>query len=454
MALLLAPHLARRGSAAKAWGWLAILFALPWVGVGLYLLFGRKAVRGRKRVQYQRLRHQRSTALLLNELDARSRTACLEGLPGCIARLAESCGALPVVDGNGTELLESPQTHQALLEMIRNAQTRIHLDYYIYRHDAAGHEVAEALLEASRNGVTCRVLVDALGSRGMLRKLAPRLRQGGVRVRASLPFNPLRKQLARYDLRNHRKLAVADGQTGLLGSWNIGKGHTGPRPADRFQDLSARLTGPVVAELESLFLSDWLMEANSSEIPELSVPAPTPGGSVLQVVPSGPMYPSPAFRDLVVYALHQARERIVLVTPYFVPDESVLLALRLAAQRGVRVDLIVPQSTDHLLVDSARRSYIRQLGGFGVTTYCNPHGIVHAKTITIDETVGLIGSSNQDLRSFHLNVEANLVLYSREDIRRLLAWQDGLIGDSAPPKPSGTLHRIGQDLSRLLGPLM
>lgn len=454
MALVLAPHLARRGSAAKAWGWLSILFALPWVGIGLYLLFGRKAVRRRKRIRYRRLRENGSTGPLLADLEARSCLSGLDGEAGCIARLARSCGALPVVEGNTVEMLDSHETHKALVEMIDHAQTRIHLDYYIFRDDEAGQQVIEALLRASRRGVTSRVLVDALGSRVLLRKLAPRLRQAGIDVRPSLPFNLLRKPLARYDLRNHRKIAVADGHVALLGSWNIGQGHVGPAPEDCFKDLSARVRGPAVAEIEVLFLSDWLTDAETRDFPKVSIPEPTDDDSVLQVLPSGPMYPSPAFRDLVVYALYQARERIVLVTPYFVPDEPILLALRLAVQRGVEVDLVVPESTDHLLVDSARRSYVRELKAVGIHAHCHGGRILHAKTMTVDQTVGIIGSSNQDLRSFHLNVEANLVLYSRPDVLGLLAWQDGLIQDAHPPVGSVAIQRIGQDLSRLLGPLM
>lgn len=454
MALVLAPHLARRGSAAKAWGWLAILFALPWAGVGLYLLFGRDMAKKRRGIRYRRLYEQGTTSPLLEELQAHACPSLLNPETACIARLAESCGALPVVTGNTADLLNSNDTHQSLLEMIETAKKTVHLNYYIFRNDSSGQDVVEALVKASRNGVMCRVLVDALGSRVMLRKLAPRLRHDGVEVRASLPFNPLRKQLARYDLRNHRKIAVADSRVALLGSWNIGQGRVGPSPTDCFKDLTARLRGPVVAEVEALFFSDWLMDEAEPGIPPVSVPTSTKGQSVLQVLPSGPMFPSPAFRDLVVYSLHQARERIALVTPYFVPDEPVLLALRLAAQRGVRVDLVVPESTDHILVDSARRSYVRELETFGVSVHCDHQGVLHAKAMTVDQSVGIIGSSNQDLRSFHLNVEANLVLYSQPDIQRLQDWQDGLIEGSFPPRASGSLYRIGQDLSRLLGPLM
>jgi len=225
-------------------------------------------------------------------------------------------------------------------------------------------------------------------------------------------------------------------------------------------DLSIRLTGPAVLQAQLLFLEDWHFETGDGLEDSVAFPQPEAAGRpAMQVLPSGPMYPSPTVRDLLVFALHQAERRVILSTPYLVPDEAVMLALCLAVRRGVEVDVIVPQRSDLPLVDAAGRAYSREPTGEGARIHVHRAGFLHAKTLTVDDTLGMLGSANYDIRSFRLNVEANLLLYSGEPIQALRRRQEGYIAASRLLDPDALqgqsrLGRLGEDVARLFGPLM
>lgn len=458
--LCLAPYLARRYGAARAWGWLAAMFALPWVGILLYLALGRNPLGKKQSVRYlDALEHFQGIDALW-QLRRQAQDVPLSGTAKGIARLATAGGALPVVSGNQGLLLPFDRTLDSLLTDIRSARNHVHLAYYIFYDDAAGRKIEKALADASARGVACRVLVDAVGSRGMLRSMAPRLARSGVEVRPSLPINPLRRRLTRFDLRNHRKVAVIDGRIAYLGSWNIGAGQVSPKPDDTLRDLTVRLAGPVVAEAALLFLADWSFEVGDVTDAVIALPPPSSScGATMQIAPSGPMYPSPAFRDVVVFCIHQAKREITMVTPYFIPDDTMMLALRMAAKRGVEVTILIPRKSDHRLVDSIARSYARELTEAGAVVCLHEKGLLHAKAMTVDDAVGIIGSANLDLRSFHLNVEANVLVYSEETVARIREVQEGYIAestilDATEIRRLGRLRRLGQDVARLLSPLM
>lgn len=459
-ALCFAPFLARRYVAVKAWGWLVLMLVLPWIGIGFYLLLGRNPLGRKQVVQYRNVVASCHAEAALREIQSKADTVSLCEEAASMSRLAVSGGAFPPVAGNTVRFLDFQETLDTLLGDIQAAETQVHLCYYIFRDDDAGRRVADALAEAARRGVTCRVLADAFGSRRMFRRLAPAMIRAGVEVHPSLPVNPLRRKFSRLDVRNHRKIAVIDGHTAYLGSWNIGEGRVGTNPSETYQDLTLHTQGPVVAQVQVLFHSDWCFETRENTMSKLTIPPPaTPSGSILQVAPSGPMYPSPSFRDIVVYCLHQAKHRICITTPYFVPDRALLLAIRLAVQRGVDVQLIVPASTDHLLVDSVGRSYIRELHSCGVSVYFHKQGVLHTKEISIDDTVAIVGSGNLDLRSFRLNVEANMLLYSKDSISQIHRREQTYIAQSELLEDQhirqwGRIRRLAYDTARLFGPLM
>ena len=256
-----------------------------------------------------------------------------------IAHVAEGLGGLPILGGNAAELLvDAQEVINRLVADIDAATHHVHLLFYIFGCDATATKVAEAMTRAAQRGVQCRLLVDGVGSRPMLRRWSRQLEDKGIHVVSFLPVNPVRRHLARLDLRNHRKVAVIDGRIGYTGSQNIvdadyGFGDRGAGP----WRILWRIVGPSVLQLQGVFMEDWEFATESRlEDPGL-IPQNIAAGNVpLQAVPSGPNYPTAVIEDVVVEAIFAARQRVILTTPYFVPDESILAALRLAVMRSRR----------------------------------------------------------------------------------------------------------------------
>ena len=452
---------ARRYSVAKAWRWLALMLAAPWVGVILYLLLGENPLGRRRVVRYRQVIEGSDAGDVVSALEAHVARPLLDNAQVGIEFLAQGGGALPAIGGNEGELIvDSEQIVRQLVQDIGEAEHNVNLVFYIFRDDQTGRRIADALIEAAQRGVACRLIADAVGSHPMLAGLGSKLRRRGVQVCAALPINPLRRRLARIDLRNHRKVAVIDGRIGYLGSWNVADPNYGPGGTDSYRDIMVRLKGPAVLQLQLLCLEDWIFETGESLRNQGLFPEPRVAGrAVMQTVPSGPMYPSTPVRDVTVAAIHQARHNVALTTPYLIPDEALMLSLRLAVQRDVRVDVIVPPKSDSRLVDAAGRSYLRDLVGADVRVHLYQLGTLHAKILTVDQSIGMIGSANFDVRSFRLNVEANLLIYSHELITALREAQQRYMRDSRPLdrqalRDQSWLKHVGEDFARLLSPLI
>lgn len=323
-----------------------------------------------------------------------------------------------------------------------------------------GRRVADALARAAQRGVACRVLADAVGSRQFFRRLAPWLVERGVRVFPMLPANLWRLPFKRLDLRNHRKLAIIDGRAAFTGSQNIVEPSYGHKRAGVWHDVMARITGPVVRQLQGIFLEDWFYESGELlEDPALFPTCPIAGPIAVQVIPTGPDEPTELFQDLVVRAIFLARRRVTITSPYFIPNEAMLLALRLAALRGVQVDLVIPKRCDHRVVNAAGAFYCDYLMRFGVRVFLFQEGMLHAKTLTIDDELAMFGSANYDIRSFSLNFELNLFVHSAEAVEAMRRLQQGYLNQSeqavAGEWPSPTFAgRLKMNLAKLFSPLL
>ena len=459
ISLILVPVLAHRYTPAKALGWLAVMFAVPWVGPVLFLMFAANPLGRRRIVRYRRALDGSTAADRFVQIERRLPKAQLAPHLGAIARAAEACGALPPNGGNAVEFsIQHEQTVEWLLRDIDAAKDHVHLVFYIIRNDGVGRSVVEALERASARGVACRVVADALGSRQFLRRLAPRLNRKGIRVVPAMPFNPLKGRLARLDVRNHRKIAVIDGRVGYIGSWNIVDPGFRPAAKGLYHDLMARVQGPAVLHLQLLFLEDWMLEVGESLASDDVLVKPDPAGDVVaQLMPSGPLYPFPPVRDQTVELLSLARRRVILTTPYFIPDEAVMLGAALAAQRGVEVNVILPARSDSHLADAAGRAYSAELADAKVHVHCYRAGFLHAKSMTVDDEIGMIGSANFDIRSFRLDVEANLILYTATAVTALREIQDQYMARSVPFleqwKDRSWLRRVVDDSAKLISPL-
>ena len=293
----------------------------------------------------------------------------------------------------------------------------------------------------------------------MLGSLDEQMRREGVEIHAALPVAPWRRKLARMDLRNHCKLVVIDGETAFGGSQNIVNPSYGTKNLV-WLDVMVRLKGPIVAQLQILFIRDWYFETDQVLDEEHIIAEPQAGGDVaIQALPSGPTYPSHNYQKFVVSAIHAARRQLIITTPYFVPDESILEAMEAAAIKGVNVELIVPRRSDHLLPTIAGRAFYEDLLVHGVRIYLHDAGLLHSKTMTVDDEVALVGSGNFDIRSFYLNFELNLLFYGPQFTGQVRALQRQYMNDATEIhldewKNRSAFTRIFENSAKLLGPLL
>ena len=345
--------------------------------------------------------------------------------------LAQSLGDFEIMGGNGVELLDDYENAIArLVEDIDAAEHHVHLLYYIFADDGVGRRIGEALMRAQKRRVSCRLLIDDAGSRKFIGRLEGDLVNAGVEVVRVLPVSLWRRiSSARVDLRNHRKIAVMDGRVGYTGSQNI------IDPAFKkplvYEEVVVRVEGPAVAQLQAVFLADHFVETAQGIRDSGMFPTEhRAGDSAVQLLPSGPGYPHENNQRMIVSLLHAARKRVVLTTPYFIPDEPVLQAMQTAVLRGVEVHLVVSKQIDQMLVGLGQRSYYQDLLEAGIRIHSYTKRFLHAKHVSIDDRVALIGSSNMDIRSFVLNAEVMLVVYDKEVVARLAGIQARYFADS------------------------
>ena len=455
-ALLFIPF-RRTPDAARTW--LLLLLFLPVPGLLLYLLIGRPTypLRRRRRMSEAVARLAYATREL-----AHSRACRRPVLPDRFrqaARLIEQVSRFPAMGGNEVELLaDSERTVGTLAADIDAAEHHVHLQTYIFADDRTGRSIIDALARAAARGVECRVLYDAVGSAGWSRRVARRLRSGGIAAARALPVMPWRRLSARADLRNHRKIAVIDGLVGYAGSQNIVDAEF--KPGIVYEELVARLRGAAVVELQTVFALDWFIETGETlGGPRYFRHSHGSGSTTAQLMPSGPDYGEVGIGHLTVALIYGARERVVITTPYFIPEAALLQAVHTAVLRGVAVHLIVPAISDNGLVRLAQQSYYSELLEAGVEVHLYGKSFLHAKHISIDDQVALIGSSNVDVRSFVLNAEATLIVYDRDVVASLRTEQERYIAASNHLSRSAWDARamqakIAENFARLVSPLL
>ncbi len=419
-------YVPQRRSPAAARTWLLLIFLLPWPGFLLY------AVIGRIKLPAWRLARQREVSGMIRAWQGRHPVpAPVAPHAGGVPDLVHALGDFRVLEGNTIELLADYDASIARLAAdIDSATESVHLLYYIFADDDRGGQVVSALLRAQARGVECRVLIDAVGSRKFaLGDLLRRLRAAGIPAHEVLPAGLFRRGAARFDLRNHRKVAVIDNRVGFTGSQNIV--NPGFVPGYPNEELVARVTGPVVIQLQAVFLQDWFFETGElpADTDAITWPA-SAGASPAQVLPSGPGYERENAQELLVHLFHRAQRRIVITTPYFVPDVPFLQALRTAVRRGVEVRLIVAYPVDKWVMALAQRSYFDELLRAGVHIHMYRPHFLHAKHVSIDEHLAIVGSVNMDIRSFALNAEVALLAYDPAVVDALRGVQEKYIAHS------------------------
>jgi len=420
----------RKPSAAMAWLLLILLVPIP--GIALFLLLGSNRL-GRRR-------HAKQA-----EANARihERTAHLAALDtaypgpsyiGSVATLNRNLGTLPALGDNSAELISDYRESIATMTVeIDSAQRFVHVQFYITAWDQVTGPLFDALVRATKRGVVVRLLFDHLGSRGIpgYKGMLERLADTEIHWRPMLPIHPFKGELRRPDLRNHRKILVVDGRVAFMGSQNLvepgynkDKNHQAGR---EWVELMCRVEGPVVAALNAVFATDWYSESDQILIDEL-VPldmSDVAGDLTCQVIPSGPGFVTENNLRAFTSLIYSAQRRISLTSPYFVPDESLLYAVTTAAQRGVEVELFVSEEGDQFMVYHAQCSYYRALLESGVRMYLYPAPyVLHSKHFSIDDDVGVLGSSNMDMRSFGLNYEVSMMILGPDIVREMRKVED------------------------------
>jgi cardiolipin synthase len=454
--------LQRRRTTAAATAWLVVIFFYPLAGIVLYFMLGStRLTRRRVRLHRAMIDARRSLKRLDQYVPDSVQTLEVDHLS--VSRQAEKISGLPVVLGNDflfctnwTEVIDR------LIADIDAAQHHVHLLFYIFATDATGTRVIEALLRAAKRGIKCRLLADALASRPFLRDraLSGRLREAGVHVAAAMRLRGPGRFLPRFDLRNHRKLAVIDAKLAWVGSQNVVNADYGGRRGAPWFDMMARVTGPLVAELQVVFLEDWFAETGEELSPEQVLAVPAPGGAALaQVVATGPTEIVETYNRVVIALLGAAQREVTLTTPYFAPDESTLLSMQMAADRGVKVTMVVPARGDQIFVGAAGRANQGPLLRAGCDIRLFEKGLIHTKSITVDGVLGAFGSANLDVRSFNLNFELNVLVYGEAVTAQLRNVQQQYLAAARPLTleeflSRSWLRRLFDQVCGLLSPLL
>lgn len=417
--------------------WLLAILLVPYLGVPAYMMFGGRKIK----------RLIKNKVILPPDSMAPEKGFIVQGI-GSI---------FPLRGGNDVVLITTGEkAYEALIELIEHAQKSIDITTYILGNDEVGAAVLAALTRKAQQGVRVRILLDAFGSFNLSKKMLVSLSAAGGHYAFFMPMMHLPFR-GRANLRNHRKMVIVDNTTAILGGMNIAREYMGTIADTRtWLDMAIVVKGPVLADVRSVFCSDWQFAAKQETGKEYESAPYGAGESVaLQLVPSGPDVAGDPLYDSIISALFKAEHRVWIVTPYFIPDEMLLKAICIAARRGIDVRIVVPQVSNHLLADLVRRSFLRQVQDNGAIICNFTPGMMHGKVILVDATLCVAGSMNMDMRSFFLNFEVALFIYNENVVKEMSSWVTSLINQSIPGiKKSNILVEFIEGVARLLAPLL
>ena len=429
------PH--RTASSRVAW--VAVILFLPLVGLLAYLFLGETSIGA------ERIRRLRAAEAAIPRPDQGSLPRLDETTASVFAMVGSVDGFAPTAGNTVVLQRDSNAAVDRLVSDIEAATSSVHICFYIWLDDGNGTRVAEAVAAAARRGVACRVMIDALGSRKFRSSAQWRLMgEAGVDRQVALRDVPRlgTAAIGRPDLRNHRKIVVIDDRIAYCGSQNCADPEFRVKPKFApWVDVLFRITGPIVAQQQWLFLTSWAADAPAGDIATTEIRAARPATTapddagphaVAAVFGTGPTARTGAMSDVFVSTIAAARRRLVITTPYFVPDEPLLAAICAAPRRGVDTTLILPARNDSGLVAAAARSTYPRLLEAGVKLFEYTPGLLHSKTLTVDENLALVGSANMDRRSLELNYENNLLLSGDEVTRDVLDRQLDYLASSVP----------------------
>lgn len=458
IAALHALFTVRTAQGAIAWA-MSLLF-IPYLTLIPYLIFGARSF-----LAYIKARRQANQEMHVAMANLNWRPWVEEALA---ARESQSYRALrampklsrmPCLANNQVKLLiNGTATFEAILHAVANARDTVLIQFFIIHDDTIGRELQQLLLKKAAEGVRIFVLYDRVGSHGLPASYNEVLRCGGVEIQA---FATRRGWFNRFQVnfRNHRKIVVVDGQVGFVGGHNVGDEYLGGNPLlSPWRDTHVQVSGPVLACLQESFAEDWYWATR--ELPPLILQDSYPDNGVLcQVLASGPADPQETCALFFLEAIHSATQRVWITSPYFVPDEAVFAALRLAVLRGVDVRILIPARPDHRIVYAATTLFAFEAVRAGVRMFRYQPGFLHQKVVLVDDEISAIGSANLDNRSFRLNFEITLLTIDRgfaDEVEHMLLEDFSHAREISPQESRDThrLHQLGMRVARLISPIL
>ncbi|MGJ8653295.1 MAG: cardiolipin synthase [Opitutaceae bacterium] len=430
--------------------WLFVVLFSPLIGVPLYFMFGGRKSRKNTRIKLEVTREAEDL------IDDREGSACSANIFACEGR-----GMVTV--GNHMELLADGEiAFYRLCKEIKQAEQSIHIATYILRNDETGKTVVDLLEQRANEGVKVRLLLDSLGSWNQTRLARLRIRAAGGEVAMFMPVLPFQTQSS-ANLRNHRKIAIFDNYRAIIGGQNIDSRFLGAGPdLDRFADFSVVTQGPAVTHLNRTFIADWAFaskQAPSNFKAQLQFRPEEAGNSTIEIIASGPDVKNDPLWEQILRIIQEFKQRLTIITPYFIPDEVLFRSLIVKAHTGRHIRLILPLHSNQRLADIARHHYVRELREAGVEILFYTPRMLHAKMILADNQVAMIGSANIDMRSLFVNYEIAQLHYSQRDIEQLTQWADNIMKDcisydDALKAANFMPHKYVQGLVHLIAPLL
>lgn len=456
-----------RREPTSTWAWILVLFFFPVGGFIIYLLFGRRLRQkhlfrweGRKKIGIDSLVDYQIEAIKNNTFEYRLNDS--EPFRDLIYMHLINNHAVLTQDNKVDIFDDGHEKFETLIQDILAAKTNIHIQYYIFRLDHLGNRILDALVKQAKRGVKVRLLYDEMGSRGVHKRHFKQLLNAGGEVEVFFPsilplINP------RMNYRNHRKLVIIDGRIGYIGGFNIGDEYLGlDKKFGYWRDTHLRLEGSSVHPLQTRFLLDWNQASDGKDLQyeDHFFPIISRKGEVgLQIVSSGPDSDWEQIKNGYLKLINMAKKYIYIQTPYFIPDDSFMDAVRIACLSGIDVRIMIPNKPDHMFVYWATYSYVGELIQAGARIYIYDNGFLHAKMIVIDDEASTVGTANIDSRSFKLNFEVNAFIYDRNVSHQLaeLFERDMLYSHELTPKiyeERSRVIKMKESISRLLSPIL
>jgi cardiolipin synthase len=457
--ILISRILLQRRESGATLAWVFFVLLVPYLGLLAFWAFGTTRIRLKRR---KRARVESTMAVSLAPLTAHLRAGEHEipEFPAEAYQAAKRIGGRGPTPGNRVHLFRhGPEVLEALETAIEQAQHHVHVEFYIWKQDASGVRLRDALVRAAKRGIKVRLLLDDVGTRIPVNRFFAPLTEAGGQVRVFLPVALFSRRLA-INNRNHRKIVVVDGRLGFTGGMNVGDEYLGEGPGT-WRDAFVRVEGPAALQFQEVFCEDWFHATGEDQAQPEYFPDHRPAGNEwVQVLSSGPADQRwPAIHTLMFTCVTLARERVWVETPYCVPDQPMLKALEVAALRGVDVRLYLPGQADHPLVYHAGRSFYDELLRAGVKIFELPRTMLHAKTMVVDSQISTVGSTNMDQRSFQLNFEINAFFYGTHMNHALADSIEAVAGDAQHVRLKAFRRRPRRDraleaTARLFAPLL